>query len=135
MSARDQRALCMIIQQEWLERCCVEVDGSCLAFVQDGSTPLSAAASSGHDAVVRLLLESKAGIDTAKKVRGCKEGCSCVKVVHDCEFEIVYLVLLFTEVEGAGRGRTDRRRSTQQRATGMMLLCGCCWSRRRLRTL
>ena len=39
-----------------------------MAFVQDGSTPLSAAASSGHDAVVRLLLESKAAADTVDKV-------------------------------------------------------------------
>ena len=89
--------------------------------MQDGSTPLSAAASSGHDAVVRLLLESKAGIDTAKKVRGCNEGCSGVKVVEDFEFDIVYLVVLSTEVEGEGllvvAGRIDAaQRSSEQRA-------------------
>jgi hypothetical protein len=35
---------------------------------QDGSTPLNAAASNGHDVVVRLLLESKAAADTVNKV-------------------------------------------------------------------
>ena len=44
-----------------------------------------------------------------------------MKVVHDCEFEIVYLVVLCTEVEGEGllvvAGRIDAaQRSSEQRA-------------------
>ena len=37
---------------------------------QNGLTPLVLAASHGHEAVVRLLLDSKATIDTADKVSG-----------------------------------------------------------------
>ena len=37
---------------------------------QDGWTPLNSAASNGHEAVVRLLLDSKAAVDTANNVSG-----------------------------------------------------------------
>ena len=61
-----------------------------MAFVQDGSTPLSAAASSGHDAVVLLLLESKAAADTTNKVsevnrapsRRVTSGLRCMDDAH-----------------------------------------------------
>ena len=36
--------------------------------VQDGWTPLNSAADSGHEGVVRLLLDSKAAVDTAENV-------------------------------------------------------------------
>ena len=39
-------------------------------FAQDGTTPLNSAASSGHEGVVRLLLDSKAAVDTANDVSG-----------------------------------------------------------------
>ena len=39
-------------------------------FAQDGWTPLYSAASSGHEGVVRLLLDSKAAVDTASNVSG-----------------------------------------------------------------
>ena len=37
---------------------------------QGGWTPINAAASKGHEAVVRLLLDSKAAVDTANNVSG-----------------------------------------------------------------
>ena len=37
-------------------------------IVQEGVTPLNSAASLGHEAVVQLLLEFKAAVDTADKV-------------------------------------------------------------------
>ena len=37
---------------------------------QNGWTPLIEAASNGHEAVVRLLLDSKAAVDTANNVSG-----------------------------------------------------------------
>ena len=39
-------------------------------FTQDGWTPLRLAASNGHEGVVRLLLDSKAAVDTASNVGG-----------------------------------------------------------------
>ena len=39
-------------------------------FAQDGITPLGSAASKGHEGVVRLLLDSKAAVDTADNVGG-----------------------------------------------------------------
>jgi len=39
-------------------------------FAQDGWTPLSSAAGNGHEGVVRLLLDSKAAVDTADNVGG-----------------------------------------------------------------
>ena len=39
-------------------------------FAQDGVTPLNFAACDGHEGVVRLLLDSKAAVDTASKVGG-----------------------------------------------------------------
>ena len=39
-------------------------------FAQDGITPLNSAAGKGHEGVVRLLLDSKAAVDTADKVGG-----------------------------------------------------------------
>ena len=71
--------------------------------LQDGSTPLNAAASSGHDAVVRLLLESKAVADTANKVSVAAEGC-CVQACIEAKGKIGYcLPILFrrgTDVDG-----------------------------------
>ena len=37
-------------------------------FAQDGRTPLRSAAFNGHEGVVRLLLDSKAAVDTASNV-------------------------------------------------------------------
>ena len=37
-------------------------------FAQDGITPLRSAAGKGHEGVVRLLLDSKATVDTANNV-------------------------------------------------------------------
>ena len=39
-------------------------------FAQDGVTPLRSAAFNGHEGVVRLLLDSKAAVDTASNVGG-----------------------------------------------------------------
>ncbi len=39
-------------------------------FAQDGRMPLNSAASNGHEGVVRLLLDSKAAVDTASNVGG-----------------------------------------------------------------
>ena len=39
-------------------------------FAQDGWTPLRSAAGKGHEGVVRLLLDSKAAVDTADNVGG-----------------------------------------------------------------
>ena len=39
-------------------------------FAQDGWTPLISAACKGHEGVVRLLLDSKAAVDTASNVGG-----------------------------------------------------------------
>ena len=39
-------------------------------FAQDGWTPLRLAAGEGHEGVVRLLLYSKATVDTASNVGG-----------------------------------------------------------------
>lgn len=39
-------------------------------FAQDGRTPLRSAAFNGHEGVVRLLLDSKAAVDTASNVGG-----------------------------------------------------------------
>ena len=39
-------------------------------FAQDGWTPLRSAARNGHEGVVRLLLDSKAAVDTANNVSG-----------------------------------------------------------------
>ena len=39
-------------------------------FAQDGITPLYLAAGEGHEGVVRLLLYSKAAVDTASNVGG-----------------------------------------------------------------
>ena len=39
-------------------------------FAQGGMTPLYSAAFYGHEGVVRLLLDSKAAVDTADKVGG-----------------------------------------------------------------
>ena len=39
-------------------------------FAQDGRTPLYSAAGEGHEGVVRLLLDSKAAVDTASNVGG-----------------------------------------------------------------
>jgi len=39
-------------------------------FAQNGWTPLCSAARKGHEGVVRLLLDSKAAVDTADNVSG-----------------------------------------------------------------
>ncbi len=38
-------------------------------YSQDGRTPLFSAAGEGHEGVVKLLLEAKAAVDAADKVR------------------------------------------------------------------
>ncbi len=42
----------------------------CLLYGQDGDTPILKASESGHTKVVRLLLDSKADANLAKKVAG-----------------------------------------------------------------
>ena len=52
--------------------------------MQDGDTPLNCASLNGHVAVVRLLLERKAGVNICNNVSCCEEVAKYYQSVGRC---------------------------------------------------